>query len=402
MKSWNLFYKRHAGYADLNREVITPADAYATIRLENLKVVNNMVKTFEMKKSAALNARTMSAKTGLIDMTKLPFYKLTDDIFLQNEVTPEGKNHAIMMYLDMSSSMNGEGMNSALSQIINMAMFCDKVSIPYRVYGFSDRVFHWATWTERYGEVKKSDWKYGMSNVPSENLYRGLSESGRAAVLDALPEREGFRYDDRNMHLVELIRSDAPKADRLKALGLFSSSIIGWRSYKTHTYHAPSKIYAYNFTYGLTGSTPLNISLYIAPKLINSYRDEVGAEKVTFFIYTDGDATDPFYDSKARYMSYSTSYVDPNNGYYKVSQKGEVFHLYNILVDRIKFLTGATTIGMRVGNMRELELNYEAMMELYMNGHYIRDFDIRSVLRKGGFHQSEEVLGYDHFTWATK
>ena len=116
--------------------IINTSEAYATIRSENLKVVNNMVKTFEMKKSASLNARTMTAKTGLLDMNKLPFYKLSDDIFLQNEVTPEGKNHAVMMYLDMSSSMNGEGMTSALSQIINMIMFCDKVSIPYRVYGF--------------------------------------------------------------------------------------------------------------------------------------------------------------------------------------------------------------------------------------------------------------------------
>ena len=146
-----------------NITIINTSEAYATIRSENLKVVNNMVKTFEMKKSASLNARTMTAKTGLLDMNKLPFYKLSDDIFLQNEVTPEGKNHAVMMYLDMSSSMNGEGMSSALAQIINMIMFCDKVSIPYRVYGFSDRVFPWASWTTGNYRFERKDWKYGLN-----------------------------------------------------------------------------------------------------------------------------------------------------------------------------------------------------------------------------------------------
>jgi hypothetical protein len=169
----------------------------------------------------------------------------------------------------------------------------------------------------------------------------------------------------------------------------------------------PKKTYAFNFTYGLTGSTPLNAALYIAPKLINSYRKEVAAEKMTFFIYTDGDATDPFYDFENFRSSYSSSYVDSMNGYYKVSRNGGLFHLYNVLVDRIKFLTDATIIGMRVGSIRDLAHNYESVMNLYsdrdmtVSSNHGTDFDIRLVLKKLGFYQSEEVLGYDHYTWAT-
>ena len=168
------FFEDYTSNSDIN--VIGLSEAYTTIRSENLKVVNNMVKTFEMKKSATLNARTMTAKTGLLDMNKLPFYKLTDDIFLQNEVTPKGKNHAIIMYLDMSSSMNGEGMSSALAQIINMIMFCDKVSIPYRVYGFSDRVFPWASWTTGNYRFERKDWKYGLNLEEKDQHYeKGVS-----------------------------------------------------------------------------------------------------------------------------------------------------------------------------------------------------------------------------------
>ncbi len=384
------FFEDYASNPDIN--VIGLSEAYTTIRSENLKVVNNMVKTFEMKKSASLNARTMTAKSGLIDMNKLPFYKLTDDIFLQNEVTPEGKNHAIMMYLDMSSSMNGEGMSSALAQIINMIMFCDKVSIPYRVYGFSDRVFPWASWAET-GEnrFERKEWKYGLNLEDKDQYYeKGVSND------------VGFGYPDRDVTLVELTRSDAPKADRLKALEFFSSSVLSWRAYKENTYY--DKKYAFNFTYGMMGSTPLHVSMYLAPKLINRYRKEVAAEKMTFFIYTDGDATDTFYVHDAygysSRASYSSSYVDPTNGYYKVGSSSEIYSLYNVLVDRVKFLTDATIIGMRVGSMRDLENNYRSMMELYRTYRGER-FDIRKVLRKEGFFQSDEVLGYDHFTWAT-
>ena len=383
------FYNNYKTNPDIN--LITPSDAYATIRSENIKVVNNMVKTFEMKKSATLNARTMTAKTGLIDMNRLPFYKLTDDIFLQNEVTPKGKNHAILMYLDMSGSMNGERITSALSQIINMAMFCDKVSIPYRVYAFTDHAFDWARSSEiGHTTIKRKEWKLGF-NIP----YGRFSES---------PTEEkyvGFHYEDSGLSLVELIRSDAPKADRLSAMGFFASSIINYRENIKPGYR-PIRNYAYNFTYGLTGSTPLNAALYIAPKLINSYRKEVNAEKMNFFIYTDGDATDPFYNFKNNRTAYSSSYVDPVNGYYKVSRNDGLFHLYNVLVDRIKFLTGSTIIGMRVGSVRDLAANYQSMMELYNdrdnNG---TDFEIRSTLRKEGFCHSNDVLGYDHFTWAT-
>ena len=57
---------------------------------------------------------------------------------------------------------------------------------------------------------------------------------------------------------------------------------------------------------------------------------------------------------------------------------------------------------MRVGSVRDLAANYQSMMELYNdrdnNG---TDFEIRSTLRKEGFCHSNDVLGYDHFTWAT-
>ena len=393
MKDFLMYANRHSknfyinGYKNRpNWKLIKPSEAYVTIRSENLKTVNNMVKTFEMKKSAALNARTMTSKTGLIDMDRLPFYKLTEDIFLQNEVTPKGKNHAIIMYLDMSGSMSGKRIVSALGQIINMAMFCDKVSIPYRVYGFTEHALQWVRYTRGYPTIQDDEWKLGFKfpnrdgNVNFDKKY------------------VGFHYQDSGLNLIELIRSDASKADRLSAMGFFASTIITHRQYDQESY---KNTYAYDFTGNLLRTTPLHAALYIAPKLINSYRKEVGAERVTFFIYTDGDATDPFYNFESQMTLYSTSYVDPVNGYYKVSRNGEkLFRLYNVLVDRVKFLTDATIIGMRVGGIRELEKNYYLQMKLHneVDCEYV---DLRSILKKKGFFQSDKVFGYDHFTWST-
>ena len=396
MKDFLMYANRHSknfytnGYKNRpNWKLIEPSEAYVTIRSENLKTVNNMVKTFEMKKSAALNARTMTSKTGLIDMDRLPFYKLTEDIFLQNEVTPKGKNHAIIMYLDMSGSMSGKRIVSALGQIINMAMFCDKVSIPYRVYGFTEHALQWVRYTRGYPTIQDDEWKLG---------FKFPNRDGNDGNVNFDKKYVGFHYLDSGLNLIELIRSDASKADRLSAMGFFASTIITHRQYDQESY---KNTYAYDFTGNLLRSTPLHAALYIAPKLINSYRKEVGAEKVTFFIYTDGDATDPVYNFENQMTLYSTSYVDPVNGYYKVSRNGEkLFRLYNVLVDRVKFLTDATIIGMRVGGIRELDKNYYLQMNLY-NEVDCEDVDFRSILKKKGFFQSDKVFGYDHFTWST-
>ena len=62
--------------------------------------VNFMVQQFEMKKSAYAYSRTQTHKTGEFDMNQLHSYKLTEDIFLRQSTTPDGKNHGMVMYLD--------------------------------------------------------------------------------------------------------------------------------------------------------------------------------------------------------------------------------------------------------------------------------------------------------------
>ena len=94
-----------------------------------------MVKEFEMKKSVAAYARTKQDKTGIINPLKLHSYKFNDDIFKRISVTPDGKNHGMMMFIDWSGSMNDK-LQATIHQLMNLTLFCKKVQIPFEVYAF--------------------------------------------------------------------------------------------------------------------------------------------------------------------------------------------------------------------------------------------------------------------------
>ena len=92
-------------FNDLNRTNIKKyVNNFVT---NNKKIVNYMVKEFEMKKAAAAYNRSWGSKTGELNMDKLHLYKLKDDIFNRIQVIPEGKNHGVVMILDWSGSMYG-------------------------------------------------------------------------------------------------------------------------------------------------------------------------------------------------------------------------------------------------------------------------------------------------------
>jgi len=129
--------------------------------------VNNLAMLFERKKAAAVNARTQVAKTGRLDMTALHKYKMTEDIFLRNKVEIKGKNHGMVVYVDWSGSMM-ECMNETVQQTIVLAMFCKKVGIPFRVFGFN-------TWRSAEQEIFSYESEAsGYTNMNLSNSFRLL------------------------------------------------------------------------------------------------------------------------------------------------------------------------------------------------------------------------------------
>ena len=101
------------------------------------KEVNYLVKEFECRKSADSYARATTARTGVLDCTKLHTYKYNEDLFKKVTTLADGKNHGLVFILDWSGSM-GKVMLDTVKQLCNLVWFCKKVGIPFDVYAFTN------------------------------------------------------------------------------------------------------------------------------------------------------------------------------------------------------------------------------------------------------------------------
>jgi hypothetical protein len=123
-------------YKDYKEEGF-PVDTkeFLKYRREANKVVSYLVKEFELRKNADQMKKASTSKTGDLNMSKIYSYKFNDDIFKRMTVVPNGKSHGLVMYIDWSGSMVNH-LGSTVKQLLNLALFCQKVNIPFEVYSF--------------------------------------------------------------------------------------------------------------------------------------------------------------------------------------------------------------------------------------------------------------------------
>jgi hypothetical protein len=112
--------------------------AYDNFKPDADRVVNYLIKEFEMKKSAKLYKRAQVSKVGSLDMRKVWAYKLNDDLFKRVTTVPQGKNHGMVMLIDWSGSMDPV-LDDTVKQVITLAMFCQRAQIPYQVFAFTSQ-----------------------------------------------------------------------------------------------------------------------------------------------------------------------------------------------------------------------------------------------------------------------
>ena len=132
---WNDFLERH----ELDEEeVFGRADVeFQNFKKSAQKEVNYLVKEFECRKAADSYARATTARTGVLDCTKLHTYKYNEDLFRKVTTLADGKNHGLVFVLDWSGSM-GNVIQDTLKQLFNLMWFCKKASIPFEVYAFTN------------------------------------------------------------------------------------------------------------------------------------------------------------------------------------------------------------------------------------------------------------------------
>lgn len=129
------FYQEHAsGWVRESYEQLSKN--YVSYKKSAEKEVSYLVKEFECKKSADQYARSSTARTGVLDTSKLHTYKFNEDLFKKVSIVPDGKNHGLIFILDWSGSMS-EFILDAYKQLLNLIWFCRKVNIPFEVYAFT-------------------------------------------------------------------------------------------------------------------------------------------------------------------------------------------------------------------------------------------------------------------------
>jgi len=241
-------YMTEEEYLEYNKKV---ADEFTTFKTESIRTVNYLVKEFEMRKSAKLYKRAQVSKIGSLDMRKVYAYKLQDDLFKRVTSIPQGKNHGMIMLVDWSGSMQ-DVIQDTLKQVINLAMFCNRVQIPYRVLAF----------TSDY--IDYSDPDYYEKSLEKSNA--------RHAFRKSLAE-SGEKYLDTADHfnLFELFSNKMTTSE----FNSMAKRVLDWRFFS-------------NKGYGLSG-TPLNEALVWVYHNIGSYIKNNQIEKMTFITLTDGE-----------------------------------------------------------------------------------------------------------------
>ena len=274
-------------------------EEFNQFKADSIRTVNYLVKEFEMKKSAQLHKRAMVSKIGSLDMKKVYAYKLQDDLFKRITSLPQGKNHGMVLLVDWSGSMN-EVLKDTMKQVINLAMFCNRVQIPYRVYAFT------------------TDYNPSKTLVESETHrdWRNIRREPNNLIDCA----------DR-FHLLEFFNNKMTTSE-------FNSMARRILDYRFH----------WNEGYN-TGGTPLNEALVYCYKTLGTFIKNNNIEKTTFITLTDGEGGTLNTYSSGRFDDTRNEVVD---GVYKRIK------IKNFIKDEVTQKT--YEIGRMSGNQTEMIL----------------------------------------------
>jgi hypothetical protein len=210
-------------------------DKFDKFLLNSKRVVNYLIKEFEMKKSAELLRRAKIAKTGSLDGKKLYSYKLNDDIFKQVMTIPQGKNHGMLFLLDWSGSMD-QAIQPTIEQVVNLAMFCRGIQIPFQVFAFTDHYY-----------------------VDSD------------VRVEAQPNPNKLHIGNKDFKLLELFSNKMTNSE--------FNYMVENITHPTFTHRTGFRL----------GGTPLNQALTYLYNYIPKFKSENKVEKLTLITLTDGE-----------------------------------------------------------------------------------------------------------------
>lgn len=108
-----------------------------SLRREYKSYISNFCSAFERKQQARAFERVREEKLGTLDMNRIYRYLFDDQIFKQNELTFNNKNHAFAFLIDCSSSMSYV-YQKVIEQFYVLTQICERLNVPCIGFGFSD------------------------------------------------------------------------------------------------------------------------------------------------------------------------------------------------------------------------------------------------------------------------
>jgi len=231
---------------------------------KNDRYIGLLAKEFEMRKAAKAFSKSKLSDTGDIDINKLSNYKFDDNIFRKVMLTPKGKSHGLVLLLDCSGSMS-DNMAGSIEQILVLTMFCRKVNIPFRVFGFTD-----------CSETYKID----------RGLDRFKEYDETHSSFSRKPGQLGFS----NVQLREYLNSKMSNVEFTKSLRnmiLLKESYV----YTRGRYNRIGRPLSENLS-----NTPLIQAVYAVGTILENFRQTNNLDLTSLVIVHDGDS-----DSSAYY-----------------------------------------------------------------------------------------------------
>ena len=358
-------YENFSSWSDRNIETVAESN-YKEFIAKNSKSVNQMVANFEMKRKASLYIKAKTSKTGDLDDKRLWSYKTSDNLFKQITTIPEGKNHGMIMYLDMSGSMY-PNMRGTIEQLIRLSMFSRKVNIPFEVYGFT-----------------------------SINGYNHTMPVGAK-------DKDYFLED---LTLTHLLSSSFTKQQTEMAY----KCLLLWRdSFRTPTnYRTDIRVEHHGFD---MGATPLNATLVVGLEIAKQFRKANRIEVLNTIILTDGEATDyatywktvedtdrlresSNWGSRAPVILKYGSTVTPM---YKTGWAHPNAILTATLIDLYKEVTGSKVINYHLiakWNKRNIE-ECKSLFTINHEGDHYTEWDQIMSNRSTGLLEVKDTVGFD-------
>jgi len=290
--SWNMYndskYFPEDVFAESDKE-------YREFKRSAQKEVNYLVKEFECRKAADSYARASTARTGVLDCTKLHTYKYNEDLFRKVTTLADGKNHGLVFILDWSGSMQ-DVMLDTVKQLFNLVWFCKKVNIPFEVYAFTHdypRV--------RYDENNKAI----MPQEPYEKRDGIISIPEWFSLMNMLTSKvNGKELEAQMINIYRIAKSFA-------RCSYTSYSVpLGWN---------------------LSG-TPLNETLVCLHEILPKFQKEYKLQKVQCVVLTDGEAS-PLKCHKEVHRQWEdgpyigTVNINPNTAFLRDRKTGNTYSL---------------------------------------------------------------------------